>query len=309
LILAFTPEELQKNIYNMRPLKSLFILACSVILFLPKGNSQDNLSYGIKAGLDFSTILGAKEMDSQGNDLEDGGFYTGFHAGVSFNIDIIEDKFGVSPAFLYAQKGGKYRYEGLGSIMLPDEDGVFQLIEGNRKDALTIVNSYISIPIMFYYKPIERIKISLGMDFGFLVNSTGSGETKLTWTDLAGDEQVAILELDHHYIRDDAGEGKNETMITLAADGGNTIYEYPSAIGAYYFDETKDKNYYNVFDMGLDADVTLFITKGISMGFRVNYGLLDISNDDLDFSQQNRTQLRSDIDRNLSLQVSLGFSF
>ena len=293
----------------MRPLKSLFIFTLSIILFLPKGNAQDNLSYGIKAGLGFSTILGDKEMNSLGEDLETGGFNTGFQAGVVFNIDIIEDKFGVAPEFLFIQKGGKYRYEGPGSLMLPDEDGNIRLLEGTRKDALSVVNSYITIPVLLYYQPIERIKISLGADFGFLVGSAGNGETKLTWTDLAGEEQAAILELDHNYSRDKAGEAKSETMITLATDGGNTIYEYPSAIGAYYFNDTKERNYYNIFDMGLVADLTLFVTKGISLGLRANYGLLDINDNKQDFSQQNTTELRSDADRNLSLQISLGFNF
>jgi hypothetical protein len=293
----------------MRPLKSLFVLACSIILFLPKGNAQDNLSYGIKAGLGLSTILGAKEMGSQGEDLEQGGFNTGFQVGVVLNIDIVEDKFGVAPEFLFIQKGGKYRYEGPGSLMLPNEAGNIRLLQGTRKDALSVVNSYITIPVMLYYRPIKRIKISLGIDFGFLVSSAGNGETKLTWTDLAGEEQVAILELDHNYNRDKAGEAKSETLTTLATDGGNTIYEYPSVIGAYYFDETKDRNYYNVFDMGLNADVTLFVTKGISLGLRANYGLLDINDNKQDFSQQNTTELRSDADRNLSLQISLGFNF
>lgn len=293
----------------MHLLKSLFVLILSIVLFVFQGKSQAELSYGIKAGLGLSSILGAKEADAQGLELERGGFNTGFQAGVVFNIGIVEDQFGVAPEFLFIQKGGKYRYEGAGSLMLPDEDGNVRLLEGTRKDALSVVNSYITIPVLLYYKPVERVKISLGVDFGFLVGSAGNGETKLTWTDLAGEEQVAIMELDYNYNRDEAGEAKSDIVTTLAADGGNTIYEYPSVIGAYYFDEVKERNYYNIFDMGLDTDVTLFITRGISLGLRANYGLLDISDDNQDFSQQNTTELRSDTDRNLSLQISLGFNF
>lgn len=269
--------------------------------------AQDNLSYGIKAGLGVSTILGDKEMNAQGEDLEKTGYVAGFHIGVVFNIDIVEDKFGVAPEFLFVQKGGRYQYDGPGSLTLNAANGSEVTFQGQKDDAFSVVNSYIDIPVMLYYKPIERIKISLGMDVGFLVASTGSGESRFIRTNGVGEEEVATVNLDYNFIRDKPGEAKSETMQTVTL--GGTPLEYPESIGAYYFNETDEGNYYKTIDMGLCADLTLFITKGISLGFRANYGLLDITNDKLDFSRQNSGELRLDKDRNLSFSTSLAFNF
>lgn len=286
-------------------------LATLVILLLFQSLmfSQDNLSYGIKAGLNFSTLQGPREADLSGAELESGGYVTGFNIGVAFNIDIIEDKFGVAPELSFTQKGGKYRYEGPGFLTLNNTAGNPVTLTGTRKDGISIVNSYISIPVLLYYKPVSRLKIAAGMDFGFLVASSGSGETKFTWTDLGNQEQEVIVAFDHNYIKDKPGEATSDVMQTVTFDGGGTTLEYPSAVGAYYFNDEDNGNYYNVFDMGLVADLTFYLTKGISLGGRMNYGLMDITNNDVDFSQQNPTEKRTDADRNLSFQVSLGFNF
>ncbi len=270
---------------------------------------QDNFSYGIKAGLNFSTIIGDREADAQGMELESGGYSTGFHAGIVFNYDIIADKFGVSPEFQFSIKGGKYRYEGPGSLALSTSLGSPVTIDGTRKDGISISQSYISFPVMLYYYPVKRIKVSAGMEFGFLVASTGSGGAKLTWTDLGNEEQSISTSLDYNYNRDEPGEVKSDETATLPINGGGTILEYPTSLGAYYFQDMDNGNLFKTFDMGLNADVTLFATKGISIGFRANYGLLDSTNDRADFSQQNPSENRADKDRNLSFQVSLGFNF
>lgn len=289
----------------MNLLKNKLILL--LVLAALSLQAQDNLSYGIKAGLGLSTLTGEKEMDSQGASLERNGYVTGFHIGVTFNIDIIEDKFGVAPEFLFAQRGGRYQYDGPGSLTLTASNGNEITFQGIKDDALSVVNSYVTIPVMLYYKPVKRIRLAVGMDVGFLVASTGSGESRFLWTNSAGDEEVATIDLDYNFNKDKPGEVKSETMKT--ATFGGTIIEYPESVGAYYFNDTAEGKYFKTLDLGLDADLTVFVTEGISLGFRANYGLLDITNNKLDFSKQNPTESRSDKDRNLSFMISLGFNF
>ncbi len=270
--------------------------------------AQDRLSYGIKAGLNFSTITGEKESDTQGLVLEKGGFVTGFHVGAIFDIYILEDKFGVAPELLFSQKGGKYRYDGPGFLPIETTTGTLSTV-GTRKDVISVVNSYINIPVMFYYKPLERLKVSAGFDLGFLIASSGNGETQFFWRDTNGENQVLTLEIDYNYYRDKAGEASSDDINTLTFNNNSSSIEYPTAIGAYFFESEKDGNFYNVFDLGLDLDVTVFVTKGISLGVRMNYGLLDVSNNNYDFSKVNPSISRSDSDKNLSFQAALAFNF
>lgn len=286
-----------------------YSLLLALALWISQAGAQE-FSYGIKAGLSFSNILGEKETDANGTALESGGFVTGFHAGVIFNIGLVEDKFGVSPELLYSLKGGKYRYEGEGYLPLSTSNGTLEEL-GLRRDVVSVSHSYIDIPVLIFYRPIENLKFSAGPNIAFLAGSTGSGETQFTWSDLANQEQTAILALDYNYYRDEPGEAAAETTETMEVDAGFTTVEHPSAIGAYYFDTEDRGSFFKALDVGLNFDVTGFLTPGISLTARVNYGLLDISNNKHDFSKQAplSTVPRSDKDSNLSLQVALGFNF
>ncbi len=287
-------------------LKFLFILLFHVTLFFSV-NGQD-ISYGIKAGLNFSSIKGALETDSNNSSLESLGYVTGFHAGVIFMIPIVDNKFGVSPELLFVQRGGRYKYEGAGSLSLNTTNGSIAPL-GTRKEAISIVNSYIDIPVMLYYKPVERLKLALGVDLGFLIASTGNGEIQFTWADLVNQNQTATIELDYNYNRDDIGEVKSTETTSFVIDAGSNSVEYPNVIGAYYLNDTDEGKYFSVFDLGLDADVVFSLTKGIALGFRTTYGLLDITNNKYDYSKQDPSILRADKDHNLSFLVSLGFNF
>ncbi|MEM9820283.1 MAG: PorT family protein, partial [Bacteroidota bacterium] len=87
----------------------------------------------------------------------------------------------------------------------------------------------------------------------------------------------------------------------------------PNEIGAYFDYDTVDGNFYNPIDVGLHAGISFFLSPGLFVNFTGQYGLLDITNNNYDFSQQdlneNTPAPRSDVDRNVSLQGSIGFSF
>ncbi len=289
-------------------IRKFIILLLPFLFYSNISLGQDRLSYGIKAGLNFSTIKGENEKDNLGAELEGSGYLTGFHIGVIFDVWLLEDQFGIAPELLFSQKGGKYNYDGSGFLPLSTSNGILET-EGIRKVFLSKVNSYLDIPIMIYYKPVDRLKLSAGINVGFMIASGGNGETQFFWRDTDGNNQNLLMELDYNYFRDKPGEASTEETEVIIVDGSSTTIEYPTSIGAYYFDMEKKGNVHNIMDLGLNADVTFFLTKGISLGGRVNYGLLDVSNDDLDFSMQNPSSNRSDKDKNLSFQVSLAFNF
>ncbi len=286
---------------NKKILLSFF--SCLVFFSL---HAQD-YSYGIKAGLDFSTIRGELETDASGTELENYRFNTGFHIGAAFRIGFLDDKIGIAPEILFNQRGARYKYEGPGQLSALFDDGTAVTLTGNRRESFSIVHSYISLPVMVYYRPVRRVIISSGLDFGFLVSSVGSGENKLTFAGTGGTDQSIAVGLDYNFLRDDPGEGGTEVTVT-SVDGINLTT--PSEIGAYYYQNEDLGSLFNIFDLGLSADLTFMVTKGISAGFRFTYSLLDTTNQDVDFSRlDNGATTRDDKDRNMSLQVSLGFNF
>jgi len=88
----------------------------------------------------------------------------------------------------------------------------------------------------------------------------------------------------------------------------------PRTLQAYYdYPNGADTGLFNRLDFGIHASANVFINRSLFVGLRFNYGLTDITNDDVDRSlgEINGSDLilRDDFDRNISLQASIGFSF
>ena len=269
------------------------------------------ITYGFKAGLNFSKLVGPLEQDIDGKDVEKYEIGSGFHVGAAFNYKIY-DRFGVRAELIYSQKGGNYKFDGPTYRVFEDQDGDLLVTMGTGTTSLKTANSYLDFPIMFYARMVPWLEVSLGVNAGILIGSTAQGELNYNGLTPGGSEidPVRFL-LDYRYFKDDAGEivkeGDNFIMI-----GGN-VYDIPNTVGAYYDFETKNGSFYNVFDLGLNAGVHFFINKGLFLGVRLNYGLLDVTNKNYEFSQTSllggaKIQ-RDDADKNLSIQTSIGFSF
>ncbi len=287
--------------------KTIFILLLSSFSII-YANAQYEVSYGIKAGLSFSTIMGESETDANGNSLENNKFYTGFHAGIVVNVPF-NDQFGVAPELLYNMRGTKYRFEGQGFMNLMTELGVNFNQIGIRKEVYTANLFYLDIPVLFYYAPVERFKILVGPHIGILAGATGSGETTLSFVDGTGTAQDIIIELDYNYNRDKAGEAKSDELSSLTINSGGAVISYPSIIGAHYFDSMDDGRFFNTLDLGINGGFRFNLTRGISTEFRASYSFIDATNNDYDFSKVTPDTPRKDKDNSLSFQVSLGFNF
>lgn len=285
------------------------VLLCFCISFL----SAQELSYGFKAGLNFSRINTSDIEQEDGADLENFGQNSGFHLGVVVNTKFTE-YFGARGEFLFSQKGGRYDYDGLSYTELNSfigEDRVTRT--GFRKMNLNISNAYIDIPISVYVRPVKWFELSAGFSAGVLISSTAAGEMSFREISQAEDDAFKGISLDYRYFRDEPGEAIAENGTEVRMINGVSL-EMPKTIKAYYdYPDGAETGLFNRVDLGLHAGANFFINKSLFVGARLNYGLSDITNEEVDralFEKDgNDIIYRDDNDRNLSIQASIGFSF
>ncbi len=271
--------------------------------------SAQGLSYGFKVGLNFSKLDGNLENDAAGMSLESAGYSTGFHIGAGL-IYKFTDRFGVKTDFLFTQKGGEQSFDGQAVQLFYNTTGEAAIFEGNRSSFLRTTNSYLEFPVTAYGR-FGKFEISGGMYVGFLVASKAIGNVTFTNDQLPGG---LTGELDYSYRKDDASEPTTWEPIdynVISLNGTEGLY--PEKVGAYYDHLTKDGKFFKGVDFGLNAGFAYFFNKGLFIGVNLNYGLVDLTNNNFDISYAELDgttyKSRSDSDRNFTLQTSVGFSF
>lgn len=123
--------------------KTLFVIAIT-FLGLAKINAQD-ISYGVKGGLNFATIIGDNTSKDQ--------TVTAFNLGAMAEIKISE-KFSFQPELLYSGQG----YDS----GIPSE-GIIAL-------------NYLNIPFMAKYYVTKKLSFEAGPQIGFLLSTKGGTE-------------------------------------------------------------------------------------------------------------------------------------
>ena len=91
------------------------------------------------------------------------------------------------------------------------------------------------------------------------------------------------LTLDYNYGRQDAGELINGVE-NISLDVGAGTVEIPNTLSAYYDLDEKEGKAYKVFDAGLSGGAAFFLNGGLYFSATATYGLIDVTNSDLDFS-------------------------
>jgi len=289
------------------------ILLLAIAFIAPQNSTAQEFSYGFRVGLNQSTFLADKENDSSGNTAESFSFNSGFHVGGGVRIEFTEI-FGIRAELLFTQTGTKQTYEGNSFLIFRDgNDRV--LTTGNKEYSLNISNAYIDFPILAYGKIGSKFEVFGGGYFGFLVGSTASGVQVYTDGRIPNNNNVIeMLEvaLDHNYNQDQPGD-LIDGVSNIDVMVGNDIIPIPNTITAYYEFEEKNGKPYKVFDAGLSVGAAYFLNGGLYFSAIGNYGLVDITRSEMDFSKSETNGLdfitRDDSDKNLSLQFSLGFSF
>lgn len=128
-----------------------FFLASSLFFASQYASAQSDISYGIKAGLNVSSIVG---------DATDNlNMKTGIHAGgfVEFGIN---EHFSIQPEVIFSTQGAKYER---------DSD-----LDGTNEDICDRLN-YINIPILAKIDVLDGLSAQIGPQLGILA----SAKTKL----------------------------------------------------------------------------------------------------------------------------------
>ena len=276
--------------------------------------TAQNLSFGFKAGLNFSQINTTDIEQFDGNDIESFAQNSGFHLGVIMN-NKISDLFGARAEFLFSQKGGRYDFDGPSYALLNSFIGEERVTRiGFREMNLNTSNTYFDLPVSFYFRPVKWFEISAGANVAVLISSTASGE--LAFQEISQSEEDAYrgISLDYRYFSDEPGEFETTNGTEIRMINGISL-EIPKTINAYYdYPDGAETGLYNRFDLGIHAGMNFYINKSLFVGGRINLGLRDITNPEVDRALletdiDNNLILRDDTDRNLSIQASIGFSF
>lgn len=281
-----------------------FILA----LFIFSGSSfAQDISFGFKAGLNFSKIDGPSEMDGNGNSLEQHDLNRGFQFGPIFNLKF-NDIFGVRAELLYSQKGTDYSYDGQSFwVFYPEVGDPFYHSGGNRVTRLFVSNSYLDLPLTAVLRW-GRLEVSAGVNAALLLTSKASGEVTYTGPNI--DPFTIVMEYNYGQDEPTIDPGLNPMVKNVT---GQTML-IPNEVGAYYGAFGRDDKLYNAFDFGLNAGLSFYLSKGLFVGVRMNYGVMDVTKEEQDFnstrlSVDNQFISNNDTDKNISFQTSVGFSF
>ncbi|MBT8230319.1 MAG: PorT family protein [Saprospiraceae bacterium] len=264
---------------------------------------------GVRAGLNYSTFRGPVE---QGEDYAIG---NGFHFGINYTYEL-NDIFGIRGEILYVQRGAKQNYFSDDTYHIIRSLNINKFVEQGMVDLkMDISNAYLSIPVTAQLDVGRKLEIFGGMSVDFLVGPSGRGKLDFTSRDRP-DDIFFIQSYDHRYNSDEAGEYNViiPEFISIIVDGDRV--ELPKVVGAYYnFDsDQKTGKRFNTVDAHLIFGGNYFINPGFYIGARLEYGLTDITNDQMDYSLSELDAdenfiFREDKDSSMSLSISFGFRF
>jgi len=268
-------------------------------------------TFGVKAGLNYSTFLGPTETGVN----ENYGFSNGFHFGLSYSYDFT-DLFSLRTELMYIQNGTSYDYTGDSYYIIRQSDKTTYERGQLEFYNLNISNAYISVPVMANYRVNRRWEVFGGAYINMSIGPTGRGQMKFI-SDERPDEIRFIQSLDFSYGSDDIDEinGKSAGQLTeigILVDGDIVIL--PKFAGAYTQQGAKTGNKINFLDFGLTAGAHYFLNKGFFIGLTVDYGLPDLTNNDVDISLKelnpdNSFIFSDDKDTHLGIKASFGFRF
>jgi len=215
---------------------------------------------------------------------------------------------------LYVQRGATYNFADPEVYNIFRPVGTFErFVEiGDKEETIEISNGYLSFPITAQWQVSSKFELYGGISLDLLVNATGRGRL-----DFETDEFFFEQSYDFRYNGDEAGEVPfrvGRGMVFIESNGELLTLWRTQA--AYYklFENEKVGNKFNLLDGHLIFGVNYFINSGFYVGIRGQYGLGDITNENLDFSvrelnDDNTFILRNDRDRSVSAAVSFGFRF
>jgi len=283
-----------------KAIAGIFICLICLVALTPNINAQSGLSYGFKAGLNRSWINGPVDAEETYKSS------SGFHIGIIFKYPLT-DLFGLKGEFVYTQKGGTYEYDGPSPFLIQSLTNP-TLVTGHRKMGIDVSNNYLEFPLLAYGK-FGIFELSAGVNLSILAGSLGAG--KLTYTVQEPTSAEFDISLDYRFYKDKPGEFSSRTYTDFELL--KETAQIPTQVGAFYEFAEKEGSTFVPFEFGLLAGVSIYLNDGLYLGIRGNYGLTDVTRGSVDATYQtftnNQPTIRNDNDKQISYQVSLGFSF
>ena len=290
----------------MKKIIATFI--CSICLIVSV--LAQEFGYGFKVGLSQNSLQTEQLRDGETYDTN-----TGFHVGAMISYKATE-LMGVRAELLFAQKGGRIRFEGEDLLPIDNVDTDRFYMIGENSKTLNLALAYVEVPLVFYVRPIEWFEFHAGGYASFLGAATAVGQ--LTSTDARFINSSSNSRYDYNYnlthdYRKDEPRQATYTSGQVIAEGLGR-YPVPDDAGAYFHLTEDYGNLYNAVDLGLVGGVSFYINKGLFVGLRADYGLTDVTNSEADrvpvlTGSTVELPTRDDEDKNLSLQLSIGFNF
>lgn len=291
----------------MRIIKVLVVLV--IMTTYVSVNAQ---TFGVRAGLNYSKLLGPTETGP--GVIESNGFSGGFHFGLTYAYDFT-DLFSLRSELVYIQNGSSYNFDGESYYIIRANDKV-TVEKGDVEYDLNISNAYISIPIMANYRINRKWEVFGGPYVNMLIGPTGRGKLRFQSDDRP--EDITFRQsLDFKYNNDDEREITGTSPSTLDQIGirvDDDIVSLPRFLGAYSRQGEKTGNKFNFLDVGITAGAHYFLNKGFFVGFQIDYGFLDLTNNDVDISLKelnadNSFKFSDDKDSHFGIHTSFGFRF
>jgi hypothetical protein len=287
------------------------ILTGFFLLAMAAAAGAQDFGYGIRAGLNFSRFDGELEQNGAGETVEEFDLISSFHVGFGFVYEFTS-YLGLRAELMYSQKGVRHRFEGDSYAVYTSTTGNTLVSTGERVMVNNIINSYVDLPLMLFVKPAKWLEISIGPSVGVLASASGAGNTNFNGRTQGGaNVPQHSITLEYNYFGDETGEADFSIPNNIRI--GTQDVELPIKAGAYWDTPRGDEPFFNRLDLGLNAGLSVYLTKTLYLGGRLNYGLSDVTNNAYEFSlvkldENNNRIPRSDFDRNISIQASLGFN-
>lgn len=288
------------------------LLIAIIICWGVSGLAQHRV--GVRAGLNYSKFNGPLEANESYN------ITGGFHFGISYTYEF-NSKFGLRGELLYTQRGTEQDYldENSYYIINPISAHSTFVDYGTVDYNLKISNAYVSFPFTAQYRVSKKFEVFGGASLDFVVGPTARGKVKF---ESSADSNIAFTQsFDHRYNSDISGQYNsfiafaNNVQVLI----NDEIVTVPRIIGAYYNfpapPEDEDiPSRINGFDANLIGGVNYYINSGFYLGARLEYGLFDTTNNEVDKSLQalnsdNSFIFRDDVDKSINLAISFGFKF
>lgn len=137
----------------MKKLLVTTVLILTGILTVNAQSNTEKIDFGLRGGLNFSTV--------SGNDFDDPGWMTSFYGGLVAEAPVME-RFSVQAEAFYSGQG-------------------FSL--GRNPNDIDFQVAYIQVPLLAKFYLIKGLNVHVGPQFGFKVNE----EFNFTTTDIGGD--------------------------------------------------------------------------------------------------------------------------